>query len=66
MLKMLALMPQLDKVEWIYSVKKANGTEQAVGFVDEAAAETALGQAAEDFRQSENSFRKLLEMQAGE
>lgn len=62
--QMLALIPQLDTVEWIYSVKNENGTEQAVGSIDEAAAAKALGDDAESFGKSEQSFRKLLALQA--
>lgn len=61
--QMLALIPQLDKVEWIYSVETSGGEEQAEGVMDDAAATEALGKAPEDYGKSERAFGKLLATQ---
>ncbi len=61
--QLLALIPQLDKVEWIYSVETSGGEEQAEGAMDDAAAAKALGKAPEDYGKSERAFGKLLTTQ---
>jgi len=61
---MLALIPQLDKVEWIYSVEKSGGEEQAEGAMDDAAAAKALGKSPEEYGKSERALGNLLAQQA--
>lgn len=62
--QMLVLIPQLDKVEWIYSVKSAEGETQEAGSVDDAAVAEELGKTSEDYGKSERTFGKLLAQQA--
>ena len=62
--QMLALIPQLDRVVWIYSVDiTEGGEEQAEGSMNDASVEEALGKTPEDYGKSEKAFGKLLSKQ---
>lgn len=66
--QIMALIPQVEKVEWIYSLQafdSGSGDEvQASGKMDDAVAAEALGKDLDSFGRSERAFGKLLAMQA--
>lgn len=63
--QLLALIPQLGKVQWDYVVKTADGKEKAASVsVDTAAAKKSLGEDARDFGSSQRAFKELLSIQS--
>lgn len=69
--QLLALIPQLGKVEWTYSLssdsakeKQENLENQASESVDTAGAGELLGRDVRDFGMSQKAFGELLDLQA--
>lgn len=67
--QILALIPQLGKVEWHYSLRSDDAEEQedqVSESVDTASAGERLGRDVRDFGTSREQFEELLAMQAGQ
>ena len=62
--QMLALMPQVGRVQWTYPMITTDSSEEAsVGSLDRVAFASSLGKAPEYFGKSEDNIQKLLEKQ---
>lgn len=62
--QMLALMPQVGRVQWTYPMITTGSSEEAsVGSLDRVEFASSLGKAPEYFGKSEDNIKKLLEKQ---
>lgn len=68
--QMLALIPQIDKVQWSYQLFSSSSSDESdkeaiVVAVNKEKFEQDLGKSPEDFGESADAVKKLLEKQAG-